>query len=148
MFFQGNLGLKDQLLALTWIKENISAFGGCADNITLFGESAGSASTHYHMLSGRSEGLFHKAILQSGTALCSWTLTRDPDAQVHRMAKELLSCAGNTSAELKEQLRMVPWQDLVKIGTKMNKMPHLTTFNPVVEQHHGCLLYTSPSPRD
>lgn len=64
----GNNGLKDQNLALRWIQKNISAFGGNPDNVTLFGESAGSVSVHYHLLSKLSRGLFHRAITQSGTA--------------------------------------------------------------------------------
>lgn len=52
----GNIGLKDQLFALKWVKANISAFGGDANNITIFGESAGSASVHYHILSSQSTG--------------------------------------------------------------------------------------------
>ena len=133
---KGNLGLKDQHLALTWIKENVSAFGGDPQNITLFGESAGSASVHYHMLSRKSQGLFHKAIMQSGTALCSWTQTKDPDAKVEMMAKTL-NCSGKTSKEIKDRLRKVPCYDLVQAGTKLNQMPHLTTFNPVVERSGG-----------
>lgn len=52
----GNMGLKDQLFAFKWVKANISAFGGDADNITIFGESAGAASVHYHTLSPLSKG--------------------------------------------------------------------------------------------
>uniref|UniRef100_A0A336M3D7 carboxylesterase n=1 Tax=Culicoides sonorensis TaxID=179676 RepID=A0A336M3D7_CULSO len=68
----GNAGLKDQTMALKWIKENISFFGGDPNNITLSGESAGAASVHYHMISPLSEGLFNKAIPISGSSLCPW----------------------------------------------------------------------------
>ena len=62
----GNYGLMDQIAALKWVKNNITHFGGDADNVTLFGESAGGRSVNFHMLSPQSKGLFHKAIVQSG----------------------------------------------------------------------------------
>ena len=62
----GYLGLKDQVAALTWVKENISEFGGDPDNITIFGESAGGASTMFLMIAPAAKGLFQKAIAQSG----------------------------------------------------------------------------------
>ena len=62
----GYLGIKDQLAALNWIKENISNFGGDPDNITIFGESAGSISAMLLMVTPAAKGLFQKVIAQSG----------------------------------------------------------------------------------
>jgi para-nitrobenzyl esterase len=64
----GNYGLMDQIQALTWVKDNITAFGGDPGNVTIFGESAGGISVLYLMLADEAKGLFHKAISQSGFA--------------------------------------------------------------------------------
>jgi hypothetical protein len=52
----GNNGMKDQVMALRWVQQNIAQFGGDPGNVTIFGESAGGASVHYHMLSPMSKG--------------------------------------------------------------------------------------------
>lgn len=59
-------------MALKWVKSNIHFFGGDADNVTVFGQESGGASVHLLCLSPMAEGLFHRAIIQSGCALNSW----------------------------------------------------------------------------
>lgn len=70
----GNFGLKDQVLLLEWVKSNIRLFNGDPNDVTLFGLNAGAASVSLHLLSPRSQGLFHRAILQSGTIYAPWAL--------------------------------------------------------------------------
>ena len=62
----GTEGLSDQVMALRWVKQNIAAFGGDPDNVTIFGESAGAMSIGALLAMPSARGLFHKAILQSG----------------------------------------------------------------------------------
>jgi acetylcholinesterase len=62
----GNMGLKDQVLALKWIKTNIVKFGGNPDSVTIAGLSAGGFSVTAHMASEMSQGLFHRVIAMSG----------------------------------------------------------------------------------
>lgn len=64
----GNYGLLDQIAALAWVQDNIAVFGGDPGNVTVFGESAGAQSITELMAAPQSEGLFHKAILQSGAS--------------------------------------------------------------------------------
>merc|ERR1719220_2686225 len=75
----GNVGLMDQLLALEWVQERIAAFGGDPDRVTIQGESAGSASVTYHLLSPLSEPFFHQAIAESGSALSGWAFDSKPE---------------------------------------------------------------------
>ena len=65
----GNYGLYDQLTAIKWVKDNIASFGGDPDNITVIGQSAGAMSIQLHCLSPKADGLFHKAVMCSGSGV-------------------------------------------------------------------------------
>ena len=70
-----NLGLRDQIFALQWVRDNIAAFGGDPDNVTVFGESAGGMSVANLVASPLAKGLFRRAIVQSGHG----AMVRDPE---------------------------------------------------------------------
>ncbi|GAB0100185.1 Carboxylic ester hydrolase [Sergentomyia squamirostris] len=133
----GNMGLKDQVVALQWIKENIENFGGNPESVTLSGFSAGGASVHLHYLSPLSRGLFHRGISHSGCALNPWVLTEKSQEKAKKLAS-LLSCPSTTSVEMIECLKSKPARELV------NMVPHFqpwisNPFTPfgVVVEHFG-----------
>jgi para-nitrobenzyl esterase len=71
--FESNLGIRDQVAALKWVKENIAAFGGDPETVTIFGESAGGISVETLMCTPSAKGLFKRAIAESGPPEALWT---------------------------------------------------------------------------
>ncbi|KDR06604.1 venom carboxylesterase-6-like [Zootermopsis nevadensis] len=109
----GNMGLKDQSAALRWVKNNIAAFGGNPNSVTITGTSAGGASAHYHFLSEWSKGLFNRGISQSGSSLCPWTQMEDGPAKARKLGA-FLGCDDGNSRELVDCLRNRPARQIVE----------------------------------
>nr|KAF6314297.1 carboxyl ester lipase [Myotis myotis] len=100
----GNYGLWDQHMAIAWVKRNIAAFGGDPDNITIFGESAGGASVSLQTLSPYNKGLIRRAISQSGSAVASWAIQRDPLRWAKQIAKKV-GCPQDDTARMAKCLK-------------------------------------------
>jgi carboxylesterase type B len=94
----GNMGLLDQNMALNWVYNNIQFFGGDNTKITIFGESAGSASVSLHLLSPLSQPLFKSAIMQSGSAVAEWaTLKNSIALKRYKETLEFMGCNGTVN---------------------------------------------------
>lgn len=114
-----NAGLRDQILALEWVRDHIEGFGGDPGNITLFGESAGGMSIACLLASPKARGLFHRAIIQSGS----------PDhvvsqAESCRITARFAASAGDLSACLQGELKSIVRAQRACFNTTVNRGLH------------------------
>ncbi|XP_065341511.1 esterase E4-like [Cloeon dipterum] len=108
----GNYAIRDQIHALKWVQENIAAFGGDPNSVTLFGWNTGASSIHYILISPLAKGLYHKAILQSGSVFHNWAFQAD-GFKVYGRAVENLGCGNGSYEEKAKCLRGLDIQKLV-----------------------------------
>ena len=131
----GNLGLRDVIAALQWVRGNIAAFGGDPENVNIMGQSAGGMMVFYLILSPQAEGLFHGAISMSGPAISSYThWDKRPKLYAERLAKDL-GCdrAAASNADLIECLQKLPGE---KFPERVQHFLHFPWTGPNVWMPH------------
>lgn len=134
---QGNFGLKDQQLALEWIRDNIETFGGNSQLVTLLGQGSGSAAVMMHMMNAKSSLLFHQAILQSGS-LAHWALLKNPKSHFKRQARYagIVDYKSLTTKEIVSKLRKVDAEVLRESADRFKfwHFDHLVNYRPCIEK--------------
>lgn len=133
---QGNWGLKDCIEALRWVQRNIAAYGGNPNDVTIIGNSAGASLVHFLYLSDMANGLFHKAIAQSGTAIVPFAFQTNPRFYADRLAN--FFGLSSDSANYVDQLRMLPASSFIPFQEALLTIPvprflRALDFAPTVE---------------
>ncbi|MCH2558365.1 MAG: carboxylesterase family protein [Alcanivorax sp.] len=133
----GNYGQMDLVMALEWVRDNIAAFGGNPDNVTIFGQSGGGGKTYSLMNSPQAAGLFHKAIVMSGFApLEEDSAPNDSLAESEAIGQALFERVG---VETLEQARALPWTAFTD-ADRAGEIPR-QTYRPNVDHFYQTKTY-------
>ncbi|XP_059057960.1 bile salt-activated lipase-like [Achroia grisella] len=127
----GNAGLKDVILGLQWIKENIIQFGGDPNNVMLLRHGSGAAMVDLITMSPLSKDLVHKAFVISGSALAPWAISYDPIGYAN-IVGEKLAYSGKTPRKLAEELKSIDI-DVLLYALNIEFTNNTVLFAPCVE---------------
>ena len=127
----GNLGLWDQHIAIKWVHDNIGAFGGDPDKVTIFGNSAGAYSVMYHSLYNGSDGLFRRAIAMSGNLYTP--RTNNPKEEAQRLGRTV-GCNQTDSEKLVQCLQSLPAARLDEIINNVTSRLY-AAFQPIKDMN-------------
>ncbi|CAJ1057258.1 liver carboxylesterase 2-like [Xyrichtys novacula] len=125
----GNVGLLDQVQALKWIQQHIHSFGGDPNSVTIFGESAGGMSVSLLLLSPLSNGLFHRAIAESGTAAMYIAIASDP-LPMAQMVANMSDCSLDSTEKISDCMRNLDLDKILTIG-----QDERIRFPPTIDGH-------------
>ncbi|KAK5646895.1 hypothetical protein RI129_005359 [Pyrocoelia pectoralis] len=134
----GNNGLKDQVMALKWVKENIATFGGDPQKVTICGSSSGSISVHLLTLSPMSKGLMRSAIIQSGTAISGISImSRNESMKFAYQFGQRFNCTIGTSEKLRKCLLDIDPYDIVReqLTFAVEWDSSIVPFTPTIEEN-------------
>jgi para-nitrobenzyl esterase len=139
----GNYGFLDQLFALQWVKQNIGAFGGNPDNVTIFGESAGGFSVCAAIASPKGAGLFQRAITESGP--CAEPLPTLATAQTSGASiVSALGCAESSDAATVACLRNLPVSAILTEQAGITSATNLTSLTAFFTNVDGVFIPQEP----
>jgi para-nitrobenzyl esterase len=135
--YSGNVGMLDAVQALEWVRDNIANFGGDPNNVTIFGESGGGGKVGTLLCMPKAKGLFHKAIIMSGTIL-----NVNTKAMTEELGEAVLKELGIDKKDV-DKIKDVPYKDLYaagqramanSIGTRRPGTPMMWGFGPTPDR--------------
>lgn len=134
--YSATVSIADIVAALRWVKENIAAFGGDPDNVTIFGQSGGGMKVQNIMQTPAAQGLYHKAIVQSGALRNDICMSSEQSKAISRAIIRELGLEGKDISPIQE----IPYQQLLdtyyKVAPEILDVDPTSAFGPLPNEYY------------